>query len=255
MPPLELPLREWMSLQVWLTALVFVRIGVAFMVLPGFGEPAVPVRIRLLTGLAVAAACAQAIPGMPDAVPDAWGMAFAVAAEATAGALIGLIARTIISGVLVAGSVIGQNIGMANVFALGLGPDQSATLGAAVYVALTATLFALDGHHAVLRAIVGSYGVLPAGHFPDVAGGARALVLAGLRAFRLAGQLSLPFMLLALLFNVGLALVNRALPSLPVFMLASPAIVAAGLYLLAATAQGMLDQGVLAWSEMLDLLG
>jgi flagellar biosynthetic protein FliR len=251
---MELTLSNYLSLEVWRTMLVFVRIGAAFMLLPGFGEPSVPVRIRLLTGVAVAFACAQAAPGMPSAVPGAWNMAFMVAAEATAGALFGMIARTVISGVLIAGSVIGQNIGMANVFAIGFGPDQSASLGAAIYAGLLAILFVTDGHHAVLRAIVASYRVLPAGHFPDPASGAQALVQAGLRSFRLAGQVAMPFLLLALTFNISLALANRALPAIPVFMIAAPAIVVAGLYLLSATAPAILDQCMLAWGGMLDLL-
>jgi flagellar biosynthetic protein FliR len=192
---------------------------------------------------------------MPEAVPGAWGMAFAIGAEVAAGALIGLIARTVVSGVLMAGAVIGQNIGLANVFAVGLAPDQSAAIGAAIYVALAATLFAVDGHHAVLRAIIGSYAVLPAGRFLDIGGGVGALVQAGVKSFRLGGQLAMPFLILALVFNISLAAVNRALPAMPVFMLAYPAIVASGLYLLAATAPGLIDQGLLAWGEMLRLLG
>lgn len=252
---MELSLGHWFSLEVWRTLLVFIRIGTAFMLLPGFGEPAVPVRIRLLTGLAIAMACAQATPGMPDSVPGSWGIAEAVGAEVVVGALMGTIARTIVSAVLMAGSMIGLNIGLANVFALGLGPDQSAAIGAAIYVGLAATLFAVDGHHMVLRAIVGSYGVLPAGHFPDIGAGAHAVTLAGAQAFRLAGQLAMPFLLMALVFNVSLGVVNRALPALPVFMLASPALVITGLYLLAATAPGIIDQGLQAWDTMLKLLG
>ncbi|CAH2605433.1 Flagellar biosynthesis protein FliR (plasmid) [Rhodovastum atsumiense] len=251
---MELPLSTWMTIEIWRTALVFLRIGTTFMLLPGFGEPAVPVRVRLLTALAVAFSCAQATPNMPVEVPGAWGMVFAIAAEMVAGGLIGTIARTIVAASLMAGSVIGLNIGLANVFALGLGPDQSAAIGAAIYIGLAAALFALSGHHAVLHAIVDSYAVVPAGHFLDIAAGARAVTLAGVQSFRLAGQLAMPFLLLALAFNVSLAMMNRALPALPVFMLASPAIVAAGLYLLAATAPGLIDQGTLAWDEMLKLL-
>lgn len=251
---MTLTLSDWFSLEVWRVALVFLRVGAAFMLLPGFGESWVPLRVRLLTGLAIAAACAQAAPGMPDAVPAAWELVRAVAAEVAAGALIGLIARTMISAVQTAGSVIGQNIGMANLFAIGLSPDQSATIGAALYAGLAAALFAADGHHAVLRAIIGSYATLPAGHFPDPGGGARVLVEAGLRAMRLAGQLAMPFLLVGLCFNVTLAVINRALPSLPVFNLAAPALTVAGLYLLSVTAPGLLDQGLAAWGDMLGLL-
>lgn len=115
-------------------------------------------------------------------------------------------------------------------------------------------MFAADGHHAILRAIIGSYAALPAGSFPDPGAGARTLVRAGVEAFRLAAQLALPFLLLGLTFNAALAAINRALPSLPVFALATPALTAAGIYLLAATAPGLLEQGLLGWGNMLGML-
>ena len=70
------------------------------------------------------------------------------------------------------------------------------------------------------------------------------MIEAGLRSFRLGGQLAFPFLLLALVFNAALAVVNRALPAIPVFMIASPALVVIGLYLLAAAIPGILDAGL-----------
>ena len=149
---------------------------------------------------------------MPVGVPGAWGTLIAVAGEAFAAHLLGTLARTIVSGVLIAGQVIGQNIGMANIFAQGVAIDQAATLGATLYAGMVAMMFASGGHHVILRALVESYGLLPAGHFPNIAASARAVMEAGLRCFRLGGQLAFPFLLLALVFHVALAVVNRALP-------------------------------------------
>ena len=247
---INLDLAGWLTLEVYRTLLVFVRIGTAFMMLPGFGEPAVPTRIRILAGLAIAVCVSGAVPDMPTAVPGAWGTLIAVSAEAFAGALLGTLARTIISGVLIAGQAIGQNIGMANIFAAGLAIDQAATIGAAVY----AVMFASGGHHAILRALVDSYGLLPAGHFPSLAASAHAVIEAGLRSFRLGGQLAFPFLLLALVFHAALAVVNRALPAIPVFMIASPALVVVGLYLLAAGIPGILDAGLVSSTDLPSLL-
>ena len=251
---INLDLAGWLTLEVYRTLLVFVRIGTAFMMLPGFGEPAVPTRIRILAGLAIAVCVSGAVPDMPTAVPGAWGTLIAVSAEAFAGALLGTLARTIISGVLIAGQAIGQIIGMANIFAAGLAIDQAATIGAAVYAGLIAVMFASGGHHAILRALVDSYGLLPAGHFPSLAASAHAVIEAGLRSFRLGGQLAFPFLLLALVFHAALAVVNRALPAIPVFMIASPALVVVGLYLLAAAIPGILDAGLVSSTDLPSLL-
>jgi flagellar biosynthetic protein FliR len=247
---ITLDLTDWLSLEIFRVLLVFVRISAAFMMLPGFGEPAVPTRIRILAGLAIAASVSPAVSLMPTAVPNAWGVLLAVAAEATSGALIGTLARTVISGVLTAGQVIGQNIGLANIFAAGLAVDQAATIGAAVYAGLLAVLFASGGHYAILRALVDSYALLPPAQFPGVDATAHSIVEAGLRSFRLAMQLAFPFLVLAFVFNVALGAMNRALPALPVFMIASPALVAAGLYLLARSMPGILDASLTSWFDI-----
>jgi flagellar biosynthesis protein FliR len=251
---IALDLSGWLTLEVYRTLLVFSRISAALLLLPGFGEPAVPPRIRILAGLAIAVAVGGAVPGLPGNVPDAWGTMFAVAGEAFSGALLGTLARTIVSGILIAGQVIGQNIGIGNIFAQGVAIDQAASVGAMLYAGLVAIMFASGGHHVILRALVESYSALPPGGFPNVAASTRAVVEAGLRCFRTGGQLAFPFLLLAFVFNVTLAVVNKALPAMPVFMIASPVLVVTGLYLLVAAMPGLLEVGLSGWYDLPSLL-
>jgi flagellar biosynthetic protein FliR len=251
---IALDLSGLLTLEVYRTLLVFSRISAAFLLLPGFGEPAVPGRMRVLAGLAIAVAVAGAVPGLPVNVPDAWGTLFAVGAEVFSGALLGTLARTIVSGIMIAGQVIGQNIGIGNVFAQGVAIDQAASLGAMLYAGMIAIMFASGGHHVILRALVESYSVLPPASFPSVAASTRAVVEAGLRCFRAGGQLAFPFLLLAFVFNVTLAVVNKALPAMPVFMIAAPALVMIGLYLLVAAVPGVLEVGLSGWYDLPSLL-
>jgi flagellar biosynthetic protein FliR len=249
-----LDLSGWLTLEVYRTLLVFSRISAAFLLLPGFGEPSVPARMRVLAGLAVAVAVGGAVPGLPGSVPDAWGTMFAVAGEAFSGALLGALARTMVSGIMLAGQVIGQNIGVGNVFAQGVAIDQAASLGAMLYAGMIAIMFASGGHQLILRALVESYSILPAAGFPSLAASSRAMVEAGLRCFRTGAQLAFPFLLLAFVFNVTLAVVNKALPAMPVFMIASPALVVIGLYLLVAAVPGLLEVGLSGWYDLPFLL-
>jgi flagellar biosynthetic protein FliR len=137
---IALDLSGWLTLEVYRTLLVFSRISAAFLLLPGFGEPAVPARMRVMAGLAIAFSVAGAVPGLPVSVPGAWGTLLAVVGEAFSGALLGTLARTIVSGILIAGQVIGQNIGLGNIFAQGMAIDQAATVGAALYAGLIARM-------------------------------------------------------------------------------------------------------------------
>jgi flagellar biosynthetic protein FliR len=132
--------------------------------------------------------------------------------------------------------------------------DQSPTIGAALYAGVVAILFASGGHHVILHGLLDSYQLLPPAHFPSPSASASVLIAAGVSALRLAGQISLPFLVLALLFNASLAAVNRALPAIPVFMIANPLLVTLGLYLLAATVPGILDPSLGDWSNLVGLL-
>lgn len=243
-----------MTLATWLPAelcrilLVFCRVSTAMLLLPGFGEASVPVRIRILAGLAIAF-CMAPLAGPAAAVPNVWGLLGGIVAEVAAGALLGTLARVILSGVQMAGQLLGQCIGISNVFALGVGLDSSATLGAAVYVACLAALFAMDGHHPGLRAILDSYDMIPLGTLPPGAVSARAVTEVVGRAFHLAIQLSLPFLVLSLLFNIALAGINRAMPAMPVFMIGAPALLMAGLMLLGAAAPTLLGETLGAYAE------
>jgi flagellar biosynthesis protein FliR len=247
-------LSDWMSLEIYRTLLVFVRVCTAFLLLPGFGEPFAPARMRILAALAFAFAIVPTVPGMPVAPPAASGLLISVLAEAVDGALLGALARTVISAVLVAGQIISQNVVLTNIFATGVAVDEAATVGAALYAGIVAILFASNGHYVILRALADSYNLLAPGHFPNMGAGARVVIEAGVRCFRLGCQLALPFILLGLIFHVALAAINRAMPSMPVFMIANPAIVVLGLYLLAATVPGMMEGGIAGWSDLPSLL-
>ena len=250
----QLTLSGWASVELFRTLLVFVRISAAMLLLPGFGEPSVPARMRILAGLAVALTVSPSIDGMPQATPTGAAIGYAVVAEAVGGALLGALCRTLVSAVTTGGQIISQAIGLTNIFTPGMSFDQSPTIGAALYAGVIAIMFASGGHHAILRGLVESYQLLPPGHFPNPAASARVMVAAGVRSLRLAGQISLPFLVLALLFNTSLAAANRALPAIPLFMVANPLWVALGLYLLAATVPGILDPALGDWSNLIDLL-
>jgi flagellar biosynthesis protein FliR len=243
-------LSDWMSLEIYRTLLVFVRIGTAFLLLPGFGEPFTPARMRILAALAVAVGVAPTVASMPVTPPAAPELLVSVVAEAVSGALLGAVGRTVISGVLMAGQIISQNIGLSNIFALGVAMDEAATIGAALYAGIVAVLFASRGHYVIIRALADSYNLLPPGHFPKMGASAQVMIAAGMRCFRLGAQLALPFILLGLIFNASLAAINRAMPSMPVFMIANPVIVVLGLYLLAATVPGLMDGSLGSWSDL-----
>ncbi|MFZ6765320.1 MULTISPECIES: flagellar biosynthetic protein FliR [Acetobacterales] len=238
---MQLGLESWLTAELYRLFLVFCRVSAALLLLPGTGETQLPARIRLLAGLLIAL-CIAPLAGPASSPPGALAMAGAVALETATGAFLGTLSRLLLSAVHVAGQVIGQSIGISNAFVFGIGMDNSAVLGGALYAASLAALFAIDGHHPGLRAIADSYALVPLGAAPETALAARSLAEGVATAFRLAMQLAMPFLILALIFNLALAGINRAMPAMPVFMIGAPALLLAGLTLLGAAAPTLVTE-------------
>ncbi|MFC7611507.1 flagellar biosynthetic protein FliR [Teichococcus aestuarii] len=176
-----------------------------------------------------------------------WGSVAAAALEVITGAFLGTLSRILLSAVQAAGQIIGQSIGISNAFAFGIGMDNSAVLGAAIYVACLVALFAIDGHHLGLRALADSYALVGLGEPLPSAAAARSVTEGVEAAFRLSMQLSMPFLLLSVLFNMALAGINRALPAMPVFMIGAPALLLVGLQLLQVTAPSFVAEVLAAY--------
>ncbi len=245
-----LALQTVLPAELYRLLLVLCRVAAALMLLPGFGDGGLPVRMRIMASLMMALCVAPLVgPALP--VPNTWAILGAIIAEVAVGAMLGTLARVIISAVQVSGQIIGQCIGVSNIFTIGVGPDSSATLGAAIQAGCVAALFAIGGHHTALRAVSDSYALFPLGTLPIIADSARLVAETVARSFRLGLQLSLPFLLLALLFNMVLGGINRALPAVPVFMIGAPALLLAGLHLIAATMPTLIGETLAAYAAVL----
>lgn len=247
-----LNLEQWLSAELYRLLLVFCRVAATLMLLPGTGEAQVPVRVRIPASLLVAC-CIAPLAGPASAMPDVWSAAGAIGLEVTSGVFLGTLSRILLSAVQMAGQIIGQSIGISNAFVFGVGMDNSAVLGAAIYVACLVALFAVDGHHLGLRALVDSYDLLPLGSPLPSAAAARSLSEGVTAAFRLAMQLCMPFLILSVLFNLALAGINRALPAMPVFMIGAPALLMVGLHLLQVTAPSLVSEVLSAYGSVLSL--
>jgi flagellar biosynthetic protein FliR len=244
-----LPLATWLPAEIFRLALVFCRVSAALMALPGFGEHSVPVRVRLLAGLA-AALCIAPLAGPSVPVLGVWSMLGAMVVEVATGTLLGTLSRILLSAIQTAGQLIGQSIGLSNAFVFGVGADNSAVVGAALYAGAIAALFTVEGHHVGLRALAESYAMVPLGAPPPLAASAQAVTAMTARAFGLAMQFAVPFLALALLCNLAMAGINRALPAMPVFMIGAPALLMAGLQLLALVAPGIVHESLGAYAEV-----
>jgi len=216
--------------------LVFVRIGAALMLLPGFGEPYVAPRIRLLLALLITLVVTPVLaPVLPEAPASAAELGVLVLGEALVGIFFGTVARLFLAALTTAGMVIAYMSSMAN--ALTNDPSaaqQGSIAGSFLTVVALITIFTLNLHHLMLIAVVDSYGIfvpgeaLPLGDFADT----MSRVVA--QTFLLSFQMAAPFVAAGLIFYLGLGLLGRLMPQMQVFFVAMPLQIAIGLIVLAA---------------------
>jgi flagellar biosynthetic protein FliR len=235
------------GVEIWATALLFARIGGMIMLLPGFGEPAVPPRVRLAFALAMAIALGPTLSDrVPAAAETAFGMAGQVASEAIIGVLLGGAARILVSALATAGQVIGLEIGIA--FAQTADPTQTQS-GQLVAVFLgimgVALIFATGLHHMFLAGIAGSYDVISLGTPPPVGDAAQLAMETTASAFRVGFQIAMPVVAAGLIFRVGLGVLSRLIPQIQVFFVALPLQIMGGLVVFALG----ISTGMLIWLD------
>jgi flagellar biosynthetic protein FliR len=199
--------------------LVFLRVSAAMALLPGFGERSIPARIRLALALAFTAVVLPAVADQHQGTT----LLLPAAAEVTAGLLIGLSLRLMILALQTAAAIAAQSASLSQMFA-SAGAEPQPALG--ILFTLAATALALQaGLHVKLAALfILSHDLLPPGRFvqaADVRDWGIDQIASGMA---LAFSLALPFVLAALLWNIALGAVNRAMPQLMVAFIGAPAL-------------------------------
>ena len=214
--------------------LMFARVGTMLMLLPGLGEMSVPVRIRLT--IAVLLTLVLYPLHRPDYAIDLrepGPVLLALAQELLIGFVLGMTARLTISALQTAGSVIAQQLGLGFVTAVDPTQGQQGLLLGNFLTLLGVTLiFATDLHHMVIAGLHDSYRLFRPGEIPDVSDVVTLITNTVAGAFRVGIQLSGPFLVFGLVFNVALGVLSRLMPQMQVYFVAVPLSIMIGFLIL-----------------------
>ena len=230
--------------------LVFARVGSMLMLLPGLGEMSVPVRLRLTVALALSAVMLPLHRAEYAIDLNALGpILLMLGEEILIGILLGMTARLTMSALQVAGSVVAQQLGFSFVTAVDPTQGQQGILVGNFLTLLGITLlFATNLHYLVIAALDDSYSLFRPGEVP-LTGDMAALTtqtIAG--AFRVGVQLSAPFLVFGLVFNLALGLLSRLMPQMQVFFVGMPLSILGGLLIFLFVVGAMMTV-FLAYSE------
>lgn len=234
--------------QLWAAFAVFLRVGAMLALLPAFGEQTVPVRVRLGLGVAftliVLPAVAPDLPPLPARPERALGF---LVAEVAAGLVFGIFLRLFVLALQTAGSIAAQATSLAQMFGGGMSAEPSPAMTHLLVTGALA-LAALLGLHVRLAAyMIQGYQLIPPGAVVEPGLLLEAGVGEVARAFALAFSLSAPFVIAALLYNVTMGVINRAMPALMVSFIGAPALTLGALLLMGAALPLMLS----LWSDAL----
>jgi len=214
--------------------LTFARVGTMVMLMPGIGESNMPARVRLTIALALTAVIMPMHQNAYNVNLNTFGpLLLLLFQEIIVGAVLGLTARLTISALQTAGAVVAQQLGLG--FAMAVDPTQNqqgVVVGNFLAVLGVAMIFATDLHHLVIAALNDSYLIFAPGEMPLTGDVAQHFTRIVSTSFRIAIQLSAPFLVFGLIFNLGLGILARLMPQMQVFFIGLPLSILLGFLLL-----------------------
>lgn len=208
-------------------------------VLPAFGEQYVPMNIKLAIAVAFTFVVAPALPLFPEPTSPLHFAGLATS-EAIVGLALGMSVRLFLMGLQIAGTIAAQSTSLSQVLG-NIGADSLPAMGAVLLVSGLALAVMMGLHVRVAEFLIYSYQIFPLGDYPAPAGFSEWGIHRIARAFYMAFTLAAPFLITAVIYNLALGVINRAMPQLMVFFVGAPVITFGGLFILMVASPMILD--------------
>jgi flagellar biosynthetic protein FliR len=208
-----------------LTPLIAVGLRVSGLMLfaPVFGSAALPVRVKAVLVLALTVVLYPPLSGHLQAVSLAqWPLI--VLHETVIGAALGLAANLVFDAAQLAGQVLSIQMGYSLVSILDPQTQAESTVMALFHQTIALLIFlGLNVHHALLRAVAGSFEFLPVETARISGSFAAASLKIGAGVFSVGIQIAAPVLAATLVADVVIGLLGKASPQMPLILL-GPAI-------------------------------
>ena len=195
---------------------------------PPFSNAVLPIRVRLILGLAITAAIAPGIDNPQGIEPASAAGLLIVAEQMLIGYAMGFSMRLVFSALDLAGSVFSYQMGLG--FATSYDPmSTSQTLVVSEVLSFLALLvfLAINGHLMEISTLMQSFRVLPIGVFPANASWSN-LANAGIIVFSTGLLLALPIVVTLLITNTALGILARVSPQLNLIVIGFPITITLG---------------------------
>jgi len=223
------------DIDAWLAAFLypFLRVLALMTTAPLFSHESVPVMVRVGLAFAITVVVAATLPAAPFVSPFSLAGIVLVFQQVIVGLAIGLAMQLVFAAVTLAGDLIGLQMGLS--FAAFVDPqnaEEAPIVGGFLSLILMLVFLAINGHLALVAALVDSFTVMPVGPEGWKALDAMRLVAAGSGLFATGVTIALPVVGALLLVNLTLGVLTRTAPQLNLFAVGFPVTLAVGLVML-----------------------
>ncbi len=227
---------------------VFTRVGGAIVMMPGLGERAVPVRVKLMAALGITVVLWPMIAPLVDQAPATpIALALMLLAEASIGLVIGLAFRLLVFALQTAGMIAAQHISIAQMFGSGVAPEPEPTIATLLSFGGIVLMMMAGLHVHLVGTLAGLYDLFPFGRFPFGSELGEWTVGRVSETFALGVALAAPFVAIGFAYNLALGALNRAMPQLLVALVGVPFLVWIGVVVLYHVLPSLFDR----WGEAL----
>jgi len=226
----------------WTWFLLSVRTASLFTVLPGIGTSEIPATYRFMLSLMLA--YALTLSGITSVEPSSMAEAgLMIGSEIMLGFMLGTVPFLIIQSLSIAGQLVAGSIGLSFPSMIDPSTQQAVPVLSSIKILVGTLVFLqLNGHHVVFRALAEDGPRSMAGVFNPNADIMQIYLLRFVAMFELSITIAGPVVVAALLAQLVLGLVTKAVPSVNVFIVSLPLTIGLGLYLTAFNLPGMVEK-------------
>lgn len=215
---------QLLDIELYKFILIFLRIGAAIMLLPGFRTAYVNTNVRLCFALALCfillLPLSSQLPARPASFAETIRIVFT---EISFGVFLGIFVQILFSALNLVGNIGGQAIGFANAQIFDpTSQNQSVIIDSFLSIIALTVIFITDLHHLMLSAVIDSYRLFPVGAPLPTGDFSNSLSTTLNQSFIIGFKIGSPFIAFTIIFYVGMGLVSRLMPQLNIFFLSLP---------------------------------
>ena len=227
-------LNDYLAINVFHLFLIFARMSVVFMLMPGVSAGYIPVRIRLILALMITILILpivqDTLPLQPDTPAE---LVKLIVIEVIIGGFIGGLIQILMAALDMAGHMMSMAVGLMNAFVQDpVAEQQSAIIIGFLNLVAIALIFIIGLHHVMIMAIVDSYSLFQVGAPLFSEDMFSMIVSLMVQTFHMAIRLAAPLVVFEMIFQVTSGILSRLSPQLNVFFVVLPGKIMLGVAIL-----------------------